>query len=127
MVTLDGEVETDPQRKMEIFKQAFFPPAPEVDLSDIRNYRYCEAHILPPITQDEVKGAIQSMSGKKAPGADKIPSHLLQKILYFLLPNLHWLYNACLDLQYCPRHFRESITVILRKPAWGNYTQAKAY
>ncbi|EMD86559.1 hypothetical protein COCHEDRAFT_53746, partial [Bipolaris maydis C5] len=32
-----------------------------------------------------------------------------------------------LRLGYCPSHFRESTTVVLRKPGKDNYTVPKAY
>ena len=37
------------------------------------------------------------------------------------------LFNACLELGYCPAHFRETITVVLRNPGKDDYTQPKAY
>jgi ribonuclease HI len=36
-------------------------------------------------------------------------------------------FNQSLRLGYCPAHFRESITVVLRKPGKDNYTAPKAY
>jgi hypothetical protein len=93
----DGKMETEAMQKMELFRQTFFPPPPEVDLSDIEGYRYPGPVVLPSITEVEVRSAILGMPGKKAPGKDGIPSHLLHNLLPHLLPLLHQLYNACLD------------------------------
>ena len=35
--------------------------------------------------------------------------------------------NACLQLSYCPTHFQDTITIVLRKPGKDDYTQPKAY
>jgi hypothetical protein len=114
-------METDAARKLELFKEAFFPPPPEVDLGDIRGYRYPSPLCFPPITLSEVIKSIKHMPGRKAPGKDIIPSHLLHHIAPYIAQPLQQLYNACLRLHYCPHHFRESITVTLRKPGKSDY------
>ena len=37
------------------------------------------------------------------------------------------MFNSCLRLGYYPKHFRDSITVILQKPQKDDYTAAKSY
>jgi hypothetical protein len=123
----DGGLETDATNKLEMFKQAFFPPPPDVDLTDIEGYEYPHPIQLPPITLREVTEAIRRMPGKKAPGKDTIPSHLLHRISLYIAKPLQDLYNACLRLHYCPQHFRKSVTVTLRKPGKSDYGQLKAY
>src|SRR5699024_2150890 len=81
----------------------------------------------PLITLDEITGAIRRMPRNKAPGKDTIPSHLLHCISQCIAKPLQSLYNACLRLHYCPQHFRESITVTLRKPGKSEYGQLKSY
>ncbi|GAT19404.1 pol-like protein [Aspergillus luchuensis] len=76
----DGGMETDVKEKLDMFKDAFFPQPPEVDLTDVRNYKYPSPMQLPPITRREVTEAIRHMPGKKTPGKDTIPSHLLRHI-----------------------------------------------
>lgn len=76
----DGSIETEVPGKLEMFKQAFFPPPPEVDLTDIRNYEYPSPIQLSPITRREAMEAIRYMPGKKTPGKVTIPSHLLHRI-----------------------------------------------
>ena len=110
-----------------MFKQAFFLPPPEVDLTDIRGFEYPSPTQLPPITLREVTEAIRHMPGRKAPGKDTVPSHLLHRISPCIAEALQHLYNACLRLHYCLQHFRESITVTLRKPGKSDYGQVKSY
>jgi hypothetical protein len=120
-------METDATRKLELFREAFFPPPPEVDLEDIKDYRYPSPLCFPPITLNEVIKSIKRMPGRKAPGKDTIPSHLLHHIAPCIAQPLQHLYNTCLRLHYCPRHFREPVTVTLRKPGKSDYGQLKSY
>jgi hypothetical protein len=73
--------------------------------------------------------AIQRSASYKAPGPDGIPNAALKKAIEIqsLLTFLTHLFNECLQLGYCPNHFRESTTVILRKPGKPDYTIPKAY
>jgi hypothetical protein len=75
----------------------------------------------------EVEKAVRFASPNKGPGADRITNNILQKTLDILLPSLHKLFNACLEQSYCPAYFKESITVVLRKPGKDDYTQPKSY
>jgi hypothetical protein len=63
-----------PPKKLELFRQAFFPPPPDVDLEDIRDYAYPTPLEFPPITFDEVLLATRKMPEKKAPGKDTFPA-----------------------------------------------------
>ena len=75
----------------------------------------------------EVERAVRTASPNKAPGNDSITNSILQQALDILLPSLHRLFNACLQLGYCPKHFKETVTVVLRKQGKDNYTQPKSY
>jgi hypothetical protein len=54
-------------------------------------------------------------------------AYILHQTLDLLLPSLHILFNACLQQGYCPRHFKETTTVVLRKEGKDDYSQPKAY
>jgi Reverse transcriptase (RNA-dependent DNA polymerase) len=82
---------------------------------------------MPPITVHEVRAAINHANGAKAPGPDGIPTLVLQKMLPIIEDWLTNLFNASLDLGYCPEHFRRSNTVVIRKPGKSDYTDPKAY
>lgn len=81
---------------------------------------------LTPTSWDLTK-AIRRMLGKKAPGKDTIPSHLLHHLSQHIAQPLRYLYNSCLRLHYLPQRFRESVTVTLRKPGRSDYGQLKSY
>ncbi|EDN04466.1 predicted protein [Histoplasma mississippiense (nom. inval.)] len=123
----DNSLEHNHQAKANLFKETFFPPQPNVDLSDTTNQRYSDQLTFPPITEQEITRAIGSMAAKKAPGQDGIPAHILQRLLPYLTPHLLQIYNASLDLQYCPAHFRQAKTVVLPKPNKKDLSEVKSY
>jgi hypothetical protein len=104
-----------------------FPPPPEADLADTAGYDYPEPIPMPPVTEEEVARAVNCAAPLKAPGPDGIPNIAIQKALPLIRPYLTHLFNACLSLGYCPKHFRESTTVVIRKPGKPDYTAPKAY
>ncbi|KAJ6118425.1 reverse transcriptase [Penicillium samsonianum] len=95
---------------------------------NLEGYDYPAAVNAPLITSEEVMHAIQRSASYKAPGPDGIPNAALKKAIE--IPNIMFLthlFNECLRLGYCASHFRESTTVILRKPGKSDYTIPKAY
>jgi hypothetical protein len=77
-------MEMDATRKLELFREAFFPPPPEVDLEDIKGYRYLNLVYFPPITLNKVIKSIKYMPGRKVLGKDIIPSYLLHHIASYI-------------------------------------------
>jgi hypothetical protein len=75
----------------------------------------------------KVEDAIISIVPNKAPGPDGVPNKALRASATLIKEHLTKIFNASLDLSYCPKHFRTSTTVVLRKPGKSNYTIPKAY
>jgi hypothetical protein len=118
----DGSLETTPEGKVHLLKTTFFPPPVIADLSDITGYDYPTPYHCPIITEAEIERAVRKAAPNKAPGTDGITNGTLQKVLDLILPILRQLFNASLDLGYFPRHFRQSITVVLRNPGKEDYS-----
>ena len=127
LVGRDSSIVYPPEQKAELMAETFFPPAPEADLSDTIGYKYPEPLVIPDITTEEVRQAIEKTKEGKAPGPDTIPNQALHMGKDLISPRLSELFNACLRRSYCPRHFREAITISLRKPGRGDYSIPKAY
>jgi ribonuclease HI len=123
----DGELAHQAEEKAETLRQSFFPPPLKADLSDIDGYEYPQPTECPEITPQEIVKAVRRAAPNKAPGTDDITNGILHQTLDIILPCLHKLFNACLQLGYCPAHFKETITVALRKPGKDDYTQPKSY
>ena len=118
---------TNPAEKANIFRNTFFPTPPEADLGDILGAKYDNQIQLPPITEKEIQDALRKASPLKAPGPDGIINKALQTGAPQLTAHLKRIFNQSLHLGYCPAHFRESTTVVLRKPDKDNYTSPKSY
>ena len=117
----------DPNAKADMFREAFFPVPPEADLEDIRDAQYDNQIDMPQITEKEVRDAIRAASPLKAPGPDGIANKALQAGVTQLAAHLTRIFNQSLHLGYCPAHFRELTTIVLRKPGKDNYTAPKSY
>ncbi|EPS26195.1 hypothetical protein PDE_01131 [Penicillium oxalicum 114-2] len=127
LVKQDRGLTQEPGEKAETLRQTFFPPPLQADLSDIDRYAYPLPIECPDITIPEIEKAVRRSSPNKAPGPDGIINSILHQTLDILLPSLHTLFNAYLQHGYCPTHFKDTITVVLRKPGKDDYTQPKAY
>lgn len=116
-----------PEEKASLLRDTFFPKPPEADLNDLENAEYHDQIPMPNITEKEILDAIQAAAPLKAPGPDGIPNKVLQAASSILVGHLAIIMNQSLKLGYCPAHFRNSTTVVLRKPGKDNYTIPKAY
>jgi hypothetical protein len=123
----DGELAHQAEEKAEILRQSFFPSPLRADLSDIDEYEYPQPIECPEITPQEIVKAVRRAAPNKAPGTDDVTNGILHQTLDILLPSLHKLFNACLQLEYCPVHFKETITLALRKPGKDDYSEPKSY
>ena len=123
----DGSHAQRAKEKAEILRQSFFPPPNQADLSDIDGFQYPQPIECPAITREEIERAVRKAAPNKAPGTDGIPNAILHQTIPILLPHLDVLFNSCLQQGYFPAYFKESITVVLRKPGKDDYTQPKSY
>ena len=123
----DGCLETTPEGKAHLLKTTFFLPPVIADLLDINGYDYPTPCCCPIIMEAEIERAVRKAAPNKAPGTDGITNGILQKVLDMILPILCQLFNASLDIGYFPQHFRQSVTVVLRKPGKEDYSTPKPY
>ena len=129
----DGELVHDPLAKLELLKKSFFPPPPVVRLEDMLGFRYPTPLDSYVITESEIMKAINRPRSYKAAGPTGIPNRILQLLSNVILTTLHTLFNACFNIGHCPKAFKNSITVVLKKPESGDpanprdYTMPKSY
>lgn len=126
-VAPDGSHATLPEDKIQLLAGSFFPTPPDPDLSDLNGYVYPQPREFKVITEEEIRRAIKRASIGKAPGLDGIPNEILHTLIEPLGPILCNIFNASINLKYCPKHFRGSITVALKKPRKGDYTLPSSY
>jgi len=117
---------TTNEEKSEILAQALFPPPPTVSTVPT-DYLYPEpAEEWTAITKEQLTQTINNLSPYKAPGPDGVANIVFQRcriLTDYLLP----LFNAVINLRTYYDPWRESITVILRKPGKPDYSVPKAY
>ena len=124
----NGALEANlPAEKAHVFRRTFFPSPPPADLDDLQGFTYPAPLEMPPLTAREISREIRRLKPDKAPGPDAIPNRALKMAEPMLEPILPGVFNACIRLGYQPMHFKDSITVALRKPNKGDYTQPRSY
>src|ERR1700678_3253109 len=118
---------TDNEGKARTFAKMFFPPPPPT-LEDHEHFQYPEPLPDPPqISASQIRRLILKLSPHKAPGPDGIPNIVLQKCVDLLLRRLICIYRAILELDVYYDPWKESTTVVLRKPGKPSYEVPKAH
>ena len=82
-----------------------------------------------PFSALELTQALSACSGRSAPGPDHLTwSHLKTIVAYDQCRDvLLSVVNACLRVGHWPRHFKESVSVVIPKPGKPSYSTPKAY
>jgi hypothetical protein len=117
----------DNEEKAMIFAKMFFPTRP-TNSSVPTRYAYPEPIPTPRgITKKQILDQILRLSPYKASGHDEIPNVVLQRCADLILNYLFHIFQGTLEQGYYYKPWRESITVVLRKPGKPNYSVPKAY
>ena len=106
--------------KSAMLAQSFFPPKPPS--TDPLHFVYPQPVCkLDPLTKEQIKQQLAKLKPYKAPGPDGIPNIILTKCANALVDRLHPIYSAILEfnLYYAP--WKQSTTVVLRKPGKPRY------
>ena len=124
----DGTTALIKRDKTQCLIEEFFPPPTAAVLDDLADdIDYPESVDLPRISEREIQQVIENTAPNKAPGNDNISNVILKRALQRILPVFSWIYNTSLELGYCPTHFRDSITVSLRKIDKSDYAIPKSF
>ena len=117
---------TSNEEKSEVLAKSLFPPPPPSSSVPPDHPYPMPAEKWTEITLDQLTQAINKLSPYKAPGPDGITNIVFQccrQLADYLLP----IFNAAVKLQIHYEPWKESITVILRKPGKPDYSAPKAY
>ncbi|KAJ5927721.1 reverse transcriptase [Penicillium verhagenii] len=121
---------TTTEEKARCLKTALFPLSPDANLDDIPGYIYPDEVPMPDeLSADEIEAAIRRSAPYNAPGPSGIPNAVWKhaaKVPGFL-ETITALFNACLALGYYPQAFRDSLTVVIRKPGKPDYSNPSAW
>lgn len=105
---------------------AFFPLPPSTPTVPLTCYPK-PADIFRYFTRAQIKKTAKRLSAYKAPGPDGVPNVVLKKCAEVLADRLYYIFRAIFELDVYPDEWRQSITVVLRKPGKPSYADPKAY
>ena len=77
--------------------------------------------------REQITRATHKLSTHKAPGPDGVPNIVLKKSINVIVTHLYFIFRAIFGLKTYPSEWKESITVVLRKPGKPSYQEPKAY
>lgn len=117
---------TTNDEKSEALAKSFFPSPPLSPAVPPSCYPR-PADIFRYFTREQIKKATNKLSAYKAPGPDGIPNVVLKKSIDLIVDHLYYIFRAIFELDTYPNSWRESITVVLRKPGKPSYEEPKAY
>lgn len=125
----DGKTHTLVRDKAIAMARHFFPPPRPADTRDIDGYVYDNEteDTRQNITESEIEDTLSKLVEGKAPGPDEIPGILLKQCKTSLTKELTSIFNACIHIGYHPKKFKESTTVVIRKPQKPCYNVPKSY
>lgn len=113
--------------KSRMFYEALFPEKPPQD-ETLDSATYPEPKWeFKPISNKQIKRAIDNMPPYKATAPDTAPNCVLKEAKQLLLPYLGPLFRATFDLSYYPDSWAQTMTVILKKPSKPNYETPNAW
>jgi ribonuclease HI len=118
------ELTTDEEKGKALIKE-FFARSPNTDW---------EQEDYPPpqfkfkaISDHQVEEAIKKLKAHKCPGEDGITNMVLINCAEIVVPTLGALFRASFRLEYMPEAWKDTKTVVLRKPGKADYSIPKAY
>ena len=117
---------TSNEEKGETLAKTLFPPPPPSS-SIPTDYNYPDpAEDWTPITRDQLIQTIRKLNAYKAPGPDGVANIVFKKCP-ILIDRLFPIFNVVFELNTYYEGWRESTTVIIRKPGKPDYSAPKAY
>ena len=113
---LNDVVATSFEKKIQMFKNSFFFSALNADLSDINNFTYAESLTLTKsINKNEMNNAIAKLKADKAFETDQILNRMLKMLRETMTKKLIFIFQACIDVEYHSKSFREAKTIVFKK------------
>lgn len=79
------------------------------------------------ITDEQIHRAIRRTSPHKAPGANVIPNVVLKKCTNQLVSIIGPIFRATFKLNVYPAAWKNSITLVIRKPACASYSEPGSF
>ena len=117
---------TSNEEKTEALANSFFPLPPTSPTIPLTCYPQ-PSNAFKPFTKEQIRKATKKLSAYKAPGPDGIPNVVLKRSIDVIIDHLYYIFKAIFALGIYPEEWKESITIVLRKPGKPSYENPKAY
>jgi hypothetical protein len=117
----------DNTSKCKVLLDSFFPAPPDSTAPSDSATHLDPVPDLPEISLSAIKRAILALKPFKAPGPDGLPACVYKFGAELLADHLLPIFRGSLRLGIYPKTWKQSRTVVLRKPGKPNYSVAKAY
>ena len=105
----------------------FFPEIERADMSHAEAVYPAPKFKFWPVTKEQIYRVIAKLGPFKVLGPDGIPNILLTRCANLLVTHLGPIYWETFNLDAYPTSWRDSVTVILRKPGKADYTVLNTY
>jgi hypothetical protein len=107
----------------------FFLSFAAANLDDIDSERtaYSKSIDFLEIIENEISQTIVKIVSNIVSKKDDISNRIIKLVLSHIMFAIKWIFNQSLNLEYCLKHFRKSITMFLRKVNKSDYFVLKAY
>lgn len=102
-------------------------------LNDTINYKYSFSLKSNNIIEIKIIKTIKKFNSYKTSNFTNISNRVIQLLIFIIFFELHMLFNACYNINYCSKTFKNSITMTLKKfknndfEKFRNYSKSKLY
>ena len=126
LINNEGVAITSNEEKSQALANAFFPPPPPnphtfppTDTPTVGRFT--------PYSNERILRAIRKLKAHKAPGPDGIPNFVIISCADLLVDHLQPIYQAIITTNIYPASWKQSDTIVLRKPGKTAYNIANSY
>ena len=113
--------------KAHALAKGFFPIRPPADVALAESVYPPQCENAGDITTEQINAQFRKLKPYKAPGPDGIPNIVLTKSANLIVDRLLHVYKAMLERNLMYKPWKQSTTVVLRKPGKPRYDTPKAY
>jgi hypothetical protein len=113
--------------KAQCLINSFFFSLATAILDDIKKSTYSKSIDFFEIFENEISHATIKIASNIASKENDIFNRVIKLALSHIMSVVKWIFNQSLRLKYCLKHFREFITMFLRKINKSNYFVFKTY
>ncbi len=115
------------RNKSSVFDRFLFSSLVAVNLDDIEKSTYSKSIDFLEIIENEISQTIVKIASNIVSKEDEILNWVIKFVFSNIIFVVKWIFNHSLRLKYCFKHFREFITMFLRKINKFDYFVFKIY